>query len=157
MTDSTNSARLSEIDWLVGEWRGYGVFSNRTTYIHKSFSYEIGGKFLVEKTIDMFPPDTPSTEFEIHQDQVFYFLNADKLEAVGFYGEGFVNCFNLTVEQSAPKLIAQTYDVKNAPSGIRARITYEQEGDDHLQGIFELAMPGKQFDIVEKLTMERIK
>jgi hypothetical protein len=26
--------RFAPLDWLVGEWQGYGKFPNRTTYIH---------------------------------------------------------------------------------------------------------------------------
>ncbi len=66
--DARFAARFEAFDWLIGEWQGYGQFADRTGYIHKRYSYDVAGMYFVERTLDMFPPPQPSTEFEVHQD-----------------------------------------------------------------------------------------
>lgn len=40
--------RFQEIDWLIGEWQGYGVFTDNTTYIHRAYKYDVAGMSLKE-------------------------------------------------------------------------------------------------------------
>ncbi len=144
---------------MIGEWQGYGKFSNRTTYIHKSYSYDLGGMYLVERTLDMFPPDTLSTNFEVHQDfSVFYRDDATGgLKAKGFFIEGFIWSSNVTLSDGGKVIAIETEDVENAPPGMRARITYRQQDPDNFTGLFEIAMPGGDYSVMEELVMERVR
>lgn len=149
------ASRYPHLHWLIGEWKGYGQFTDRVTYIHKRFAYELAGMSLVERTMDVFPPAEASTEFELHQDVVHYYRNGDALEAIGFYVEGYVNLFSVSVEMDPLRMVAETYAVKGAPEGMRARITYEQTGENRLRGEFQLAMPEKELETIEILKLER--
>jgi hypothetical protein len=145
------------MEWLVGEWRGYGEFSDRTTYIHKSFSYRIRGRFLVEKTFDMFPPSEPSTEFEIHQDFVVYYNDGGRLKAKGFYVESFVSNADVTIKDTQTDLIViEASRIENGPEGMRTRYTIRKGKDeDHFTATFEIALPERDFVMIETLKMER--
>lgn len=156
MTEETDASRFPPLEWLVGEWRGYGRFTDRTSYIHKRFSYELGGAVLVERTLDIFPPSELTTDFEIHRDIVHYFRNGEVFEAIGFYVEGHVNLFSVTVAENPSQLTAETYEVRNIPKGMRAKVIYEQDGETGLRGEFLLAAPGESLETVEKLVMQRI-
>ncbi|MGD8395998.1 MAG: hypothetical protein PVF43_11035 [Candidatus Eiseniibacteriota bacterium] len=150
------AARFPELDWLIGEWQGYGTFPGRTTYIHKSFDYEIGGMFLMERTLDMFPPPEPSTEFEIHQDTGVYYRTADGLGATTFFVEAYVTTATVTVGSDG-SIVVESVAIENAPQGMRSRITYTPRDADTFEGRFELAMPGKEYGLLETLEMRRIR
>lgn len=152
-------ARFAPFEWLVGEWRGYGEFSNRTTWIHKRFGYDVGGVYFYERTVDMFPPAELSTDFELHQD-VSYFYRvgpSGEYRAKSFYMEGFVTSASVAVNDGGREIVIEATSVENGPPGMRSRITYTREGPDRFRGLFELAMPGKEFGKVEELTMTRVR
>ena len=46
------AARFVPLDWLIGEWQGFGQFAERTGYSHKRYEYEVAGTYLVERTLD---------------------------------------------------------------------------------------------------------
>jgi len=153
--EPTGAERFPELAWLVGEWQGYGQFDSRVTYIHKTFAYEVAGRYLVERTRDIFPPVTPSTEFELHQDfTAFLRTTSGGYRAKGFYVEGYV--WNSTVTATADRLVVETESVENAPAGLRGRITYVKDGPDRFTGTFEFAKPGQDYTLFEKLVMRRV-
>jgi hypothetical protein len=77
--EKRSADRIPELGRPIGERRGHGIFPKRTAYIHKQYSYDLGGTSFIERTLDMFPPDTLSTEYGIHQDfTVFYAVGLKK-------------------------------------------------------------------------------
>jgi len=46
------------------------------------------------------------------------------------------------------KMIFVSEASENAPPGLRARLTYEKVSDDEFNEIFELAMPGKDLQVM---------
>jgi hypothetical protein len=153
------SERFEELHWLIGEWQGYGQFTSRITYVHKEYYYDVAGMFLIERTLDMFPPSEPSTEFEIHQDFTVFYRDTQTgaLKAKGFYVEGFVWSSDLTVSDNGRTIIIEATEIDNAPEGMRSKITILREGDDEYRAIFELAMPGKEHEELEELVMMRVE
>ena len=151
--------RFEELHWLIGEWQGYGQFTSRTTYIHKEYYYDIAGMFFIERRLDMFPPPEPSTEFEIHQDFTVFYRDTQNggLKAKGFYVEGFVWSSNLKVSDDRRTIIIEATEIDNAPEGMRSKITILREGDDDYRAIFELAMPGRDYEELEELLMTRVE
>lgn len=151
--------RFEELHWLVGQWQGYGRFTNRTTYIHKEYYYDVAGMFLIERTLDMFPPPEPSTEFEIHQDFTVFYRDTQtgRLKAKGFYVEGFVWSSDLTVSDNGRTIIIEATEIDNAPQGMRGKITILRDGDDEYRAIFDLAMPAKDYEELEELVMTRVE
>jgi hypothetical protein len=151
--------RFDELDWLIGEWQGYGQFTNRTTYIHKQYSYDVAGMFLTERTLDMFTPPELSTEFEIHQDFTVFYRDTGTggIKAKGFYVEGFVWSSDVTVSDNGNTIVIEATEIDCAPDGMRSRITILRESEDEYIAIFELAMPGRDYKELEELTMRRME
>lgn len=155
MKQETGISRLPELDWLLGEWRRFGQFTDRASHIYKRFSYELTGMILVGRTQGFFPPSEVTIDFEIHQDNVLYFRNGGGLEAIGFYREGYVNLFRVSVTEKPSQLTAESYGVKHAPEGTRAKVIYERDGGSALHGEFLVARPGESLETIEKSVMER--
>ncbi len=155
MADKKGAARFPDLAWLIGSWRGYGQFSGRTTYITKQFAYALDGITLVERTLSVFPPAEPDTEYEVHLDEVHYFRSGEDYEAIGFYVEGFVNFFHVSAGRDPLRIEAESYQVKNAPEGLRAKIIYQRQDDGKLTGEFQLAGPQEPLATVEVLQLEK--
>ena len=152
--------RFAPLDWLVGEWQGYGQFPSRTTYIHKKYYYDVGGMFFIERTLSMFPPEEEtSTEYEIHQDftSVYRDDSSGGFLAKGFFVEGFVWSSKVDAGEDGSTIVLETVDIDNAPPGMRGRITYTRESEDSYTATFEIAMPGAEYKLFEELVMDRVK
>lgn len=153
------SERFAELAWLVGEWRGYGEFSNgHTNYIHKSYAYDLAGMFFVERTLSMSPPPEPATEYEIHQDLTMFYRNhqSGALKAQAFYVESFVTAAEVTVADGGDTIVIESQTVENAPEGMRSRYTITRSGEDGFTGTFELAMPGQDFTCYQSYVFQRV-
>lgn len=148
--------RFAPLDWLIGEWRGFGLFADDTTYIHKRFAYEVAGRFLVERTLDIFPPERPTTDFELHQDLTVYYRVGEAFRAKGFFVEGFVWNSDVEVRNGGETLVVRTSEVEAAPPGTRARVTLRRTDEDRLEATFEIAWPDAEFETFERLTMRRV-
>ena len=154
----TGSDRFPPIAWLEGEWRGYGEFPDRVNFAHKTYEYDLAGMYLVERTEALFPPEEPSTDFEVHQDVTYFYRDSftGGFRAVGFYVESFVTISTVEVSEDGGRIVVETTDVHNGPPGMRSRSTYTKETDDSFSLLFEVAMPGQDYALYEEIVMERI-
>ncbi len=154
-----SAERFPALDWLIGEWQGYGVFTDKNTYIHRSYRYDTAGMFLIERTIDMFPPDTLTTEFEVHQGFAVYYVDtiSNSIKAKTFFVESYVQSSTVTIHDNGQRIVAESTEVENGPPGMRARFTIEKQGKDGFKELFELAMPAQDYERMEELVMKRIK
>jgi len=148
------TGRFAPLDWLVGEWQGYGLFPDDTTYVRKVFGYELGGRFLVEETIDVFPPPQPTTEYQIHRDRLYYYPRGDGFALKGFFVEGFVWNAGVTVAGDTVRIV--TEEVEGGPPGLGARVTIVRGGADRYRGTFELGSSERGYRTLERLTMRRV-
>ena len=152
-------ARFEAFDWLIGEWQGYGQFEDRTTYIHKRYSYDVAGVYLVERTLDVFPPQEVSTDFEVHQDfSVFYRNNQTGDFALnGFFVETFVTQAAVGVAQDGSSFVVESTSIYNGPPEMRTRMTYTRSGTDEFRLRFEIAPPGQEYRVAEEAVFKRIQ
>ncbi len=157
--DKRGDGRFASLVWLVGEWRGYGRFEERVTYLHRKYSYDLGGMYLVERTVDVFPPPEPSTDFEVHQDFVVYYRDTTTgaLKAKAFFVEAFVTSETVSGGENNKPLVMESTQIENAPPGLRTRFTLTRETDARFKETFEIAKPGKEYELVEELVMERLR
>jgi hypothetical protein len=156
---TTGAGRFGPLGWLIGEWKGYGKFEDRVTYIRKHFAYELAGHFLVERTVDMFPPKEPSTEFELHQDFTVYSRENDtgRLRARGFFVESYVTRADVEASEDGSRIVVEALEIENGPPGMRYRFTITRVNDDRFTALFELAMPGREYRPLEQLEMARVR
>jgi hypothetical protein len=73
-----------------------------------------------------------------------------------FHVEGFVNQYVMT--SSDDKTIVFTSEsIENIPAGFRARETYTISGPDEFKEVFEIAAPGKDFEVYSEGHFKRKK
>jgi len=62
--------------------------------------------------------------------------------------EGFVNQYVLqNLAEDGKTMVFVTESIENIPSGWRAKETYKVLNDDEFTEVFELAAPGKDFEV----------
>ncbi len=151
--------RFGPMAWLEGEWQGYGEFPDRTNYARIVYSYDLAGIYLVERTVALFPPPEPTTDYEIHQDFTVYYRNSTTggFTAKSFFIEAYVVSSTVEVLEDGSVIVVESTDVENGPPGMRSRTTISREGDDAFALTFEIAMPGKDYSLYEEMTMRRVR
>lgn len=137
------AAETADLAWLEGEWQGYSTMGDKHNLNRKWFAWEMGGLYLVERTVAVFPPAEPSTEYETHQDRAWYYAVGGELRMKGFYSEGFVQ--NGTVAVDGDTLTVLGTSVEGGPPGMRTRLRYVRQGDDRMTGSFEIDWDGGGF------------
>ena len=75
-----------------------------------------------------------------------------------FHVEGFVNQYVMTSFSADGKTIVFTSEsIENIPAGFRARETYKILGPDEFTEVFEIAEPGKDFEVYSEAHFKRKK
>lgn len=75
-----------------------------------------------------------------------------------FHIEGFVNQYVLESRSADGKtLIFVSESIENIPKGYRARETYQLINENEFTETFELAEPGKDFELYSKAVLKRVK
>lgn len=75
-----------------------------------------------------------------------------------FHNGGFVNQYAMTSSSADGKMIVFTSEsIENIPAGYRARETYKILGPDEFTEVFEVADPGKEFEVYSEGHFRRKK
>lgn len=73
-----------------------------------------------------------------------------------FHVEGFVSQYVADAEQEPGTVVFSTEAIENIPAGWHARETYILSGADQLEEVFELAAPGKDFELYSRNRLKRV-
>ena len=117
----------------------------------------LGARFVQVKNISVYPPQVKNPKGERHEDLGFFsYDNARKAIVFRqFHVEGFVNQYR-SETVSGERIVFITESIENIPDGWRARETYEITGEDSFVERFELAAPGKEFDLYSENRLQRV-
>jgi len=72
-----------------------------------------------------------------------------------FHVEGYINQFVGEVGLDRAAIRFQSETIENIPAGYRARETYTSTGPDEFLERFELAEPGKEFELYSETRFKR--
>lgn len=73
-----------------------------------------------------------------------------------FHVEGFVNQYVMT-STDVKTIVFASESIENIPAGFRARETYKILGPDEFTEVFEIAEPGKEFEVYSEGHFKRKK
>jgi hypothetical protein len=125
--------------FLIGEWRGEGIADSTNRSV--------------------FPPSAQNSQGEIHEDHGFlsYDKSDKKFIMRQFHIEGFVNQYRLdSISPDGLKIVFITEAIENIPAGWKAKESYEVISNDEFIETFELAAPGKAFEVYSKVRLKRV-
>lgn len=150
------AAPWKQLEFLLGHWRGTSTGEPGQGRVERSYEYGVGGAFIVGNNKSVYPPQKANPKGEIHHDHtvISFDKNRQKFVMRQFNVEGFVNQYVL--EEAAPeRLVWVTESIENIPPGWRARETYTMRGPRELTERFELAAPGKEFELYSETSLRR--
>ncbi len=142
---------------LVGTWQGKNTGQAGDGTSERTYRFEFDGTFLAVRNRAVYPPQAKNAKGEVHQDLgVFsYDKTRKKLVLRQFHSEGFVNQYVGEVASDGTTLVFETEAIENIPTGWRARETYRFAGPDDVVEVFELAAPGKPFELYSECRLHR--
>jgi hypothetical protein len=136
--------------FLVGTWEGTGQGRPGSSHVRRQYQFVLNGKFLQVKNRSVYDPHDKNPSGEVHED--WGFLSFDETRGVfvlrQFHVEGFVNQYALLGPASGDlplRFVSEA--IENIAPGWRARETYRKLGDNEFIETFDLAEPGKEFEL----------
>ena len=140
------------VRFLLGEWEGLSTGQAGEGRVSRQYEFVLAERFIRETNTSTYPAQEGNPGGEIHE-HVGYFSydKARKLVVLRqFHSEGFVNQYALSPESEPTKVVFASERFENFSNEWRARETYEIIGVDEFIETFELAPPGKPFEVYSK-------
>ncbi|HKY28566.1 MAG TPA: hypothetical protein VJM12_11570 [Pyrinomonadaceae bacterium] len=136
--------------FFVGEWEGTGEGKPGVSKTQREYSFVLNNKYIQVRNRSQYDPQPKNPKGENHEDWGMISFDRGRKQFVlrQFHVEGFVNQFIMTSSSSDGKTFTFTSEsIENIPAGWRARETYKLVSADEFIEVFELAQPGKDFEV----------
>ncbi|HKA21526.1 MAG TPA: hypothetical protein VKN18_24830 [Blastocatellia bacterium] len=127
---------------------------------YREYKLVLNGRFLYAQNRSVYEPQPKNPKGEIHEDWGLLSFDKTRRKFVlrQVHVEGFVNQYVQTsLSADGKTLVFDTESIENIPAGWRARETYKILGPDEFVEVFELAEPGKNFEVYSEARYVRKK
>jgi hypothetical protein len=148
---------LAPVTRLVGRWAGTSEGQPGHGQVERQYERVLGSRFVQVRNRSTYPPQDRNPKGETHEDIGFFGFDSGRKRIVfrQFHSEGFVNQYLLEPTATVDSLVFSSESIENIPPGFRARETYVFRGTDELEEIFEIAEPGKTFEVYSRTRLTR--
>ena len=156
----TKSDLWAPLKYFVGKWEGSGSGKPGESKVQREYSLVLNDKFLRVENRSTYDPQPKNPKGEIHDDWGMISFDKTREQFIfrQFHVEGFVNQYTLTsIAADGKTLVFTSESIENIPAGWRARETYKIIGPDEFVEVFELAAPGKDFEVYSEARLRRRK
>ncbi len=147
------------LERFVGDWQGTAAGQAGTSEVTRRYAKVMGGKYIQETNRSTYPPQEKNKKGEVHEHVGMFSYDKERkvLMLRQFLIESFVNTYKQASESGTTRLVFESEGFENFSNSWKARETYEFEGDDRFVETFELAPPGKDFQIYSRTDFRRAK
>ena len=148
------------LKYFVGSWEGKAKGQPGNGKVEREYQFVLNGKYLQAKNKSTYPPQEKNPKGEVHEDWGLFSYDRSRKQFVlrQFHIEGFVNQYALDRAASNDKtLVFVTESIENIPAGWRAKESYRILNNDEFVETFELAAPGKEFEVYAENRFKRKK
>ncbi len=144
---------------LVGRWTGTSEGQPGTGKVERRYERILGSRFIQVRNRSRYPPQGKNPKGETHEDIGFLSFDSGRKRLVfrQFHIEGFVKQYLLETQSTSDRLVWISEAIENIPAGFRARETHVFSGPYQLEEIFEIAEPGKYFDLYSRSRLTRVR
>jgi hypothetical protein len=153
--DPWNSVRF-----LAGKWDGVAEGEAGRGTVKRTYAFVMNGRFLHERNMSTYPPQEKNPRGEVHEHWTMFSYDRARNSLVmrQFHVEGFVNQYAMlaTVGTDA-SLLFESEGFENLPAGWKAREKYAVISESEFVETFELAPPGKNFEVYSQTRFKRAK
>lgn len=149
---------LQPLAFLIGRWEGTSEGQPGAARVVREYTRVLNSRFIRAQNQSVYHPQEKNPKREVHEDLGMFSFDASRQRLVfrQFHKEGFVNQYVHDATQ-AGKVVFTTEAIENIPTGWRARETYTVLGSDEFEELFELAEPGKPFELHSRARFKRAR
>jgi hypothetical protein len=145
---------------FIGKWTGESEGQAGKGKYERSYEFVLNKKFIEVKNKSTYPSSKENQKGEVHEDHGF--ISFDKSRKIfvlrQFHIEGFVNQYRIeSISPDKRTIVFISESIENIPAGFRAKETYQILNDNEFTERFELAEPGKDFELYSKATLKKVK
>lgn len=158
LTAQTSSAPdvWEPVRFAIGAWEGEVNGQPGSGRSLREYRFVLNNKYLEVRNKSVYPVQPKNPKGEVHEDwgMISYDRSRKKLVLRQFHVEGFVNQF---AGEVGPDKILRFHSegIENIPVGFRARETYTIAGPNEFVERFEIAEPGKDFELYSETRFRR--
>ena len=146
----------SDVRFLVGKWTGEVEGESGKGKSEREYRFVLNGAYIEVRNKSTYPPSAKNPKGEVHEDwgMISFDKNRKKLVLRQFHVERFVNQFvQEPTDGGAIRFVSEA--IENIALGYRARETYRLTGVDTFTERFEIAEPGKDFEVYSETRFQR--
>ena len=150
---------LAPLAFFVGTWEGVAEGQPGKGTARRVYSRTLNNRFIRAVHRNEYPPQEKNPKGEIHEDEGFFSYDRARKRIVfrQFHTESFVVTYVETGQTTPEKIVFESEGIENIPAGYKSRETYVVLGPDAFEETFELAAPGKPFEVYSKTSFRRVK
>jgi len=149
----------SPVKRFVGEWVGTASGQAGEGAVTRKYASVMNGRFIQELNTSRYPAQEKNKAGEVHEHMgMFSYDKARKLIVLRqFHIEGFVNSYRQApAAEGSAALVFESEGFENFSNSWKARESYEFLSDDEFVETFELAPPGKPFEVYSRSRFKRV-
>lgn len=139
------------LKYFLGTWEGLESGVAGEGVGERCYATMMENNYIVAANTSTFEPQEANPEGEVHEDWAFYSYDKIRGKVVlrEFHSEGFVNRYALEEwDPEGRRFVFETESIENLTAGWRARVTLTIHGEHSFSETFELAAPGKEFELL---------
>ena len=150
---------LQPLAFLVGRWEGSSEGQPGRASVQREYTRILDSRFIRSQNRSVYPPQDKNPKGDTHEDVGMFSFDKSRGRAVfrQFHIEGYVNQYVADADSQASKIVFTSEAIENIPPGYRARETYVVLGPDEFEEVFELAEPGKSFELYSRAHLKRVR
>jgi hypothetical protein len=154
----TEPDRFEALRFFLGAWEGEGEGKPGKSRVTREYALVLDGRFIEVRNRSLYAPQEKNPG-EDHRDIGYISFDSARGKHVlrQFHVEGFVNQYvHQSTSEDGKTIVFVTEGIENIPPGWRARETYVITGPDQFIERFELAEPGKDFELYSESRLRRV-
>jgi hypothetical protein len=151
--------RLAPLEFLIGRWEGSSDGKPGSAVVRREYAHVLDRRFIRVENVSTYAPQPKNPKGERHEDIGFFSFDTARKRLVfrQFHVEGFVNHYVADAAGASGSLTFTTEAIENIPPGWRARETYTRVSEDEIEERFELAEPGKEYEVYSVAKLRRAR
>lgn len=137
-------------NFFIGSWQGSGQGKSGASLVERKYEFVLNRKFIFVQSKSTYDPQEKNPKGEVHEEWGFISYDRARETCVlrQFHIEGFVNHYVLNeLAEDSQTMRFITEGIENIPPEWIARETYQILNPDEFVEVFELAGPGKEFEV----------
>jgi hypothetical protein len=150
--------RWQPVRRLIGDWVGTAIGESGEGSVKRRYALVMNERYIHETNTTVYPPQEKNKAGEVHEhwSMISFDKSRKTLVMRQFHQESFVNTYRQADGPTdSGKLLFESESFENFSNSWKARETYEFRSDDEFIETFELAPPGKPFQVYSRNHFKR--